>query len=134
MGKGRRYNDEDVAAGLVALAANNGNVSATARALNIPTTTLRKWRDREPTDSVLVQQKKSDLLASFRLIAESATRIVSRSLQQLEDAEKPADVQIAVKLMTSAGIAVDKMRLLADESTAIVAVKAYAGFDPGDVT
>ena len=117
----RIYSDEDRAAGLAALDANEGRLSQTAREIGVPRSTLRQWiksaehRDRAAPAKVR-QEKKEDLADIFERIARKATGIVELTLSDFEGVTIP--VPLAVRLMTAAGIAVDKAQLLRGGATA----------------
>jgi transposase-like protein len=109
----REYTPDERTTALAALAANAGNVEATARALGMPARTLRSWVRGErtpPMPAEDVPPKKADLAARFEQIAWRCLSSVTP--------EKLAAAPVN-HLMTAAGIATDKMRLLRGEPTAI---------------
>lgn len=110
-GKRHRYSDEDRANALAALAANGGNVNLTARQLGIPETTLRQWSkgQRRPEAAQMSEGKKEPLAERFEGIAYALLDHAGESLTDLN----------ARDAIFSAAIAVDKMRLLREQPTAI---------------
>ena len=108
----RQYSDEDKASALAALDANAGNAARTARDLQIPRSTLQGWaRQRGVNHAVpkLRHQKKDDLAIAleelaYRLVSVAPDKVGEATLQQI---------------MTSAGIAIDKMQLLRQQPTSI---------------
>src|SRR4051812_11842827 len=67
----RRYSDEERAATLAALAANDGNLTRTAQQAGVPITTLLRWRDNPDSaaPSDLRNEKKDGLAALFNKVA-----------------------------------------------------------------
>lgn len=108
----RRYSDEDRANALAALAANGGNISRTSKEIGIPAATLRAWNtgERHPEATQMCEEKKEPLADAFENIARQLIGGVTKEKIAAADAQK---------LMTSAGIAVDKMQLLRGKPTAI---------------
>ena len=122
--KPRTYTDDDKAIALAALDANCGNAKRTARELGIPVRTLTHWRNRErqvdatpenddgsaatlsPVARRLPQQRAA-LADNLEAIAYRAIRLLPRAMKLATAA------QLAVVL----GVAVDKMRLLREQST-----------------
>lgn len=104
----RRYTDGDREAALAALAANGGNLKATAAALGIPPKTLRSWRDQ---GGDFAPHKKEGM-------AEALDRAAWTLLGALTDKDRIADAPLN-QVATSMGIAIDKARLLRGESTNI---------------
>jgi transposase-like protein len=109
----RRYTDDERATALAALAANGGNVSRTSREQGVPEVTLRQWSSgaRHPEALQMSEGKKAPLADAFEAVA-------ARCLKHVTD-EKLAETG-AVDLLKTAGIAVDKARLLRDQATEIV--------------
>lgn len=107
----RHYTDEEREAALLAVKMNDGNVAYTAVQLKIPAPTLRCWANgwRHPDAMLLHQDKAGNLANAFE---EVAWRCVMHAGEKIPDA--PFN-----HLMTGAGIAVDKMRLLRGEPTTI---------------
>ena len=111
MGK-RQYSDNDKASALAALDANGGNVSATARQLKIPRTTLLEW---EASRGISVdvpnirQEKKASLAEKFEALAE---KLVDDLIARVGEGK-------FVEEATAAAIATDKMQLLRGSPTAI---------------
>ncbi len=101
----QRYSDERKAEALAALAANAGDLSKTAREMDVPRKTLSNWANGHcgQPPATLSQEKKEDLASLF-------DSFVSRSLGVTTDEEiraTPLD-----KRMVAVGIAVDKAALL----------------------
>lgn len=111
-GTKRRYSDDDRSSALAALAANGGDVAGTAARLEIPRKTLESWARglRHPEAAQSCLEKKEPL-------AEAFDRIASRILGGVTD-KKIRDANLQ-QTLTSAGIAVDKARLLRGEPTSI---------------
>lgn len=109
----RRYSDDDRAAARAALAANGGNVERTARELGIPRGTLQRWANgqRHPEAAASVSPKKGELADRLEAVAHALVDDLARP-EKITGASLP---QVA----TALGIAVDKMRLLREQPTAI---------------
>jgi len=107
----RRYSDEERANALAALAANRGNVSLTAKQLDIPPKTLENWAKQRvhPEAAKLGDRKKEEMADSLRGIA---WRLLESMPEKIPKASLK-DTAIAF------GIAVEKARLLRDEPTEI---------------
>src|ERR1019366_1899153 len=104
------YSEADKASALAALAANAGNVSGTAKRLGLPRKTLEDWSKGEHVHEAVAekcQQKRRELADIFEDMAYQAIDIA---------AGKIGDATY-MQLMTGSAIAVDKMRLLRDQST-----------------
>lgn len=110
----RSYSDRQKAEALAALDANGGIVNRTANQLGIPRKTLEQWaKDIGTGEDVahIRQEKRIDLAQSledvaYKLVEAMPGKISEANLQQIA---------------TSAGIAIDKMRLLRGEATVITA-------------
>ncbi len=108
----RQYTDEEKAEALAALDANAGNVARTARQIGIPRTTLQSWANQRGTNegvTKLRHQKKGELADALEKLARKLIEVAS---------EKIADATLQ-QVMTSVGIAIDKMQLLRNQPTAI---------------
>lgn len=108
------WTDREKGSALAALAANGGNVSKTARQLEIPRTTLRLWARglRQNADVAEIgRQKKSTLADEFERVAE---QMVAETLGMEHDPKESRYTK-----MMCAAIAVDKMRLLREQATSI---------------
>lgn len=114
--KHKTYSDSEKAETLVALDLNGGNLSKTQRDTGVPINTIKDWRDGKVTDDVtkLRTGKKIELSQVFEDLAYKLTGALN------EDTVAKMSGQ---QLMTSAGIAVDKMRLLRDQATTISATE-----------
>lgn len=114
MRKRRRYSDEQRASAVAAVAANNGNVQGTATKLGIPHMTLKHWvvGEAQPEAMKDGNAKKPVLGDMFESIAIKLVGIADRKAEELN----------AKDAMIAAGVAVDKMRLLRGQSTAITEI------------
>jgi len=104
----RVYTDEDRAAVLAELAVNDGNVKRTARALGVPTPTVRRWRDNWVRDGV-PPETSSAVPAVAGDFVETATRIQHKLLVVLEKKVDEGDVTTR-DVSTAIGILTDKLR------------------------
>ncbi len=105
----RRYTDEMKAEALAALTANAGDLSKTAREMNLPRKTLESWARglRGEVPANMCQAKESDLASRFE-------EFVGKVLDLTTDDDiKKAPLD---KRMVAAGIAVDKAALLRGKS------------------
>jgi len=104
----RRYSDDDRATALLALEANGGNVSRTAREMGIPKATLIDWT-KQPDRTDIRPEKRDDLVVRLR---DLQSKLLDEALKRIDGA--PLN-----QLMTSFGIAVDKSQLLEGRPTEI---------------
>jgi transposase-like protein len=111
MGK-RRYSDEERGVALAALAANNGDVSKTARQLDIPYMTLANWAKGRchPAVTEIGEQKKQEM---GDLVEDTLRKV----LEGIPEKVKEADLKDTT---ISAGILADKMQLLRGKPTSVV--------------
>lgn len=106
----RRYSDEERAEALAALAANGGDLAATARQLGLPRKTLEGWaRGRTPAPAADLRHEKKASLADR--LDELAHALVGDLLTDRVASYKDKAL--------SMGIAIDKARLLRGQPTAI---------------
>lgn len=114
MGKRRRYSDDERANAVAAVAANGGNINGTAAKLGVPEKTLENWVKSvvHPESAIVGEQKKPLLADQFESIATKLVGIADRKAEDLN----------AKDAMIAAGVAVDKMRLLRGQSTAITEI------------
>ncbi len=109
----RDYSAEDKANALAVLASNGGNVKRTSTQLGIPYMTLKGWilPERGVNDEVTacVIEKKADLADLWEAHARQALGLSGKRIT--EDAVPYSDT------VRGAAIAIDKMRLLREEST-----------------
>jgi hypothetical protein len=108
----RQYSDEQKAAVLANLEANNGNVAKTARDAEIPGTTLDAWkRGIGINDDVtnIRDVKKEDLKDLHKLIAVKSLGLLQNKLSDCS----------AQQLSTIAAISTDKMLVLSGEANSI---------------
>jgi transposase-like protein len=108
----RDYSEDDKAAVLAHYEAC-GVIRKTARAFSIPECTLRKWLRGEGVSNVTadsVRAQKRALADEFEAIAYKACELAPGKIEEASFAQ----------VMTGAGIAVDKMRLLREKSTSIL--------------
>lgn len=118
MARYRNYSDDDKAEVLAYFDACN-NQRMAARDYKIPLRTLQRWieqRDKQAEgietsapDANVVAEKKADLADKLEALAH---KLVDAAHGKIEDA-------YLQPTMTSAAIAIDKMRLLRDEPTSI---------------
>jgi hypothetical protein len=119
--KPRKYSDEAKAQALSLLAANsaaNAPLKLTSDQLQIPDATLSEWsKGRSINDRVreLLEAEKASLASIYEQVATLAAIRLKEKLADDAAMEKTALVGVA----TTAAIAVDKLRLLRGESTAI---------------
>jgi len=111
--KNRRYSDAEREAATAALQANGGNITRTAKQINVPPQTLRNWARgyRHPEASRAGGQKTAADLA------ERLEEIAWQLVDALPGKIKKATLQQA---SISLGIAIDKMRLLREQATSRV--------------
>lgn len=110
----RRYTDADRASALAALDANENNLRKTSRDTGISVSTLKGWRDTRILEGTQVRtQKKADLADKLEAVAHTLVGAIPDKVHE-------ANLQ---QIATSLGIAIDKLRLLRDESTAIEEVR-----------
>jgi iron uptake system EfeUOB component EfeO/EfeM len=108
--KRRRYSSEEVATAL-AYIPTAPSITAAAQDLNLPITTLHSWQSgrlQGLPDSAQCEEAKKNLADRF----ENLVNLV------LDVAPNKIDAASFAQLLTGAGIATDKMRLLRDQSTA----------------
>jgi hypothetical protein len=108
----REYSDADKAIVLAALAANDGNVSKTAKQFSLPNSTVKMWADgknQHPIVAELCEDKKAEIV---ELIDEAVREMIHASKG------KPAETALQ-PLWTSIGIGLDKKQLLAGQPTSI---------------
>jgi transposase-like protein len=107
----RWYSDEERAAVLAALKANNGNLTRTAQQAGVPLSTLKEWRDNpdRAAPAELRNQKKEALKSLFeKCVRAYLGQAVTKAAVK---ATRGKDAVIA------AATALDKYRLLNDEPT-----------------
>jgi transposase-like protein len=110
----RRYSDSDKSTALALLAANGGNISATARETQLPATTIRQWRDGVGiSENVLSDSevKKDELHSLFERVA----RLYLNQAMQVGTVRKTSGKDSVI----AAATATDKMRLLTEQATSI---------------
>jgi hypothetical protein len=132
----RDYSSAEKAAALAALAANGGNYAGTARQLEMPEATLRKWHKNGIGVNAQVQ---AEIPMQRRVLADAIEQIAWRLVDHVLVAETIAGMN-GQQAMVALGIAIDKMRLLRDLPTEIVQLlpvlmsKAQArGHDPTEL-
>lgn len=111
MSERRRYSDDEKAAALAILDACNGELREAARQAGVPKSSLDEWQKGRVSEACpgLRTEKKACLADRFEALAEN---LVSAAFDKIEGATLPG-------VMTGAGIAVDKMRLLREQPTGI---------------
>jgi transposase-like protein len=104
-----RYSDEQRAAVLAALDANDGNLSKTARDTGVPISTIQTWRDNRgtPPSNELRNAKKLELADLIRAELDAI-------FEAMPGKRGAADYRA---LTTGAGILVDKLALLQGDPT-----------------
>ena len=107
MRRERNYSDRKKAAALVALELNNGNESKTARAIDIPRTTIQEWRNGRVDDDLLEirREVKGNLADEFESILRQALHILPDKLASCNGPQ----------LGVIAAICSDKIRLLRED-------------------
>jgi len=131
MARPPKYSPDVQAAALKALAENNGDLAETAEQVGIPRKTIEYWALKKKSATVAetpaitpppvaIKKAETSGLKLDTLCEDVARRAMSRIT------DEKLDKMNATGLMTTTGIAIDKMRLLRDQSTANVDVKAQA--------
>jgi len=125
---------------MAVLDANGGNVAQTARDfehLSLSESTIRNWRNGHGViPPKLVDEKRDELSDVFERLARKATGVIEGTLDALDGT---VDRAMLATLWTGAGISVDKMRIMREQSTARITIddlrKAVEaeGFEWGDV-
>lgn len=128
----REYTNEERAACLAALHANGGNVAKTARECGVPRMTLQHWAGLTNGDEDASSSEKEPAVPSsspprpcgLTELVEIAKATLAEKFDAMAHkflgvADGKADDLNAKDAMVAAGIAVDKMRLLRNEPTAI---------------
>jgi hypothetical protein len=108
----REYSDDDKAAALTALAANNGNVKGTARLCGIPPKTLESWakgKGLSPAVPPLCEFKKGTLAQKL----ESVLHLLLDSIPDDPASIRKAGVR---DRMIAVGVAVDKRAALGGDA------------------
>ncbi len=105
----RRYTDVQKAEALAALAANDGDLSKTARQVDVPRKTLADWASGEHGEppAELRQEKKRDLAGMFENFVEKSLDLTT------DDDIRQAPLH---QRMIAVGIATDKALLLRGQS------------------
>lgn len=113
------YTERDRAAALAALEANNGNVTRTAKQLNMSRATLTRWRDQhnDPTNTGRLKKGAAQTLPEARAsLAERLQEFAHAVLDIAPDKLNNANLQHA---FTALGISLDKAQLLQGQPTEI---------------
>jgi transposase-like protein len=108
----KTYSDEDRANALAALAANAGDVKATASQLGMPFKTLQNWSKGKGINADVANigpQKKKDLAAKLDAVAHRLADAIGGKI-------KAASLQ---QTAVALGITIEKARLLRDRPTSI---------------
>jgi transposase-like protein len=112
----RSYCDTEKAAALELLATYDGNVARTADELGIARVSLLSWQQEAEAGRLLDVERLRPLIRKvLDEECEAAAREFIAAARLPEKVEKAGTLQ----LMTSAGIAIDKMRLLREQATSI---------------
>ncbi len=111
----RRYSDRDREEAMAALASNGNNVFKTAKELGIPPRTIANWAEGKshPELANVGNGKKEELAGILEDFAYKAVDVADKNVGKLN----------AKDAITAAAIAIDKMRLLRDQSTANISVR-----------
>lgn len=107
----RRYSDEDRAATLAALDMQGGNLSSTSRETGVPLKTIAEWRDGRAPDCVADLRKEKTIA-----LADKLESIAHQCVDLMPDRMPDASLR---DLAGAMHLAVDKMRLLRGDPTAI---------------
>jgi transposase-like protein len=108
----RQYTEADKAEILALLDTHGGNLSATSRDTGIAISTIQSWRDGVGVNASVTNARNG--------IKESLDSLCERvAYKMLGIALDKADSMGGYQAMVSAGIAVDKMRLLREQATVI---------------
>lgn len=104
----RTYTDRDKARVFAELSANEGNVKRTARNLDIPVPTVRRWRDEWERNGIpdSVSAEVAPIVSDF---LSDAIRIRGKLLLKLEELLEKGQVN-ATQVSTAVGILSDKIR------------------------
>lgn len=105
---GRTYTDRDKAKAWAELKVNNGNLKRTARNLNIPAPTLRRWRD-EWEQSGVPESVEAEITPVVSDFLADALRIRGKLLLRIEDMIERGEGNLA-QVSTALGIVSDKIR------------------------
>jgi transposase-like protein len=124
----RRYSDQERAEAMLILAANGGNLSATAIDTGIPYHTLRHWAagDRHPEAIQMAKEKMPPL-------ADRLEEVVSLLAEGMDD---PLKIQRAPlnQIAVALGILIDKVRLLRGQATGSACGVVAEVLDPNTPT
>jgi hypothetical protein len=105
--KRSRYSDEEKGAALRVLTSNDGNVTRTARELNIPKGTLQTWRDEWQHDGVPEAVLTAAQADADQFISDATS---ARDLALTQWRQKVEDGEVAARdLMTGVGVLTDKI-------------------------
>jgi transposase-like protein len=137
--KRRTYTTQDRAAALAALAANGGRTAQTAQELGIPRKTLERWvidRPAPPAEPALappVAPQKRGVAREAQALAPAACSALADKLEEIANNLAdviPGKVEKAnlQQCMVSLGIAVEKVRLLREQSTQNLAQSVRVSF------
>jgi hypothetical protein len=123
-----RYSDQERADAMMVLAANGGNLSATAIDTGIPYHTLRHWAagDRHPEAIQMAKEKMPPLADRLEEIAS----LLAEGMDDPVKIRKAPLNQIAVAL----GVLIDKVRLLRGQATGSANGVVAGILDPGTPT
>jgi transposase-like protein len=112
----RSYSDQEKIAALEVLQANDGQIRRTAELLGIPPVTLIAWKQEADAGRIGDVERLRPLIRKvLDEECEAAAREFIAAARLPDKVEKAGTLQ----LMTSAGIAIDKMRLLREQATSI---------------
>jgi hypothetical protein len=119
MAEYRSYSDDEKSEALAAIIANSGNLSKTARDLQIPISTLFDWHQGDNINSA-VTAKADDKKAALASRLDALADLLAGAIpDKIEDAP-------LTQVATSMGICIDKARLLREQPTPDAAELAKA--------
>lgn len=108
--KRKTYTDDDRGRVFLALTVNQGNVKRTARELNMPPATVRKWKatwEKEGVPATITEAAE----AQAEVFVADASRARDKALMQWE--AKVDDGEVAARdLMTGIGVLTDKINIV----------------------
>jgi transposase-like protein len=131
MGRPHSYSTDQRAKALAALAANDGNLSRTAKQLSIPRNTLRLWMEeqkvragseKKPTPKAIADTVEKAVVSVLQKhyeqdLAEAFDRVAHACLDLTEEEIRTASVRDRI---AAAATAADRRQLLRGKATAIM--------------
>lgn len=134
----RHYSDNDRAAALAVLEANDGNVTRAAKEAGVPAATLRLWRDapEQAAPAEVRSRAHEDLSVVYRSVADKAAALLDATLDKLTPAAVATNPKMLAAVSAVASTATDKYYRLtsgADAADDLRRKVEEAGVDAGDV-